>query len=250
MAGHNKWSKVKRLKGALDAKRGRIFSRFAKEISLAARTGGGDISTNARLRTAVLAAREQNMPGDTIDRAIKKGTGEIAGQIFEEIVYEGYAPGGVAILLEAATDNKNRTAADLRSIFSKNHGNLATSGSVAYLFQRKGRITLPLASVTEDRLLEIAVESGADELAADDTHHIILTPPDKLYQIGESLKQSGLAPDVIHLIFQPATVISVDDEHVAAQVLRLCEALEDCDDIQNLHANFDIPDSVLEKLNS
>ncbi|MBV8330282.1 MAG: YebC/PmpR family DNA-binding transcriptional regulator, partial [Verrucomicrobia bacterium] len=160
MAGHSKWSKVKRFKGALDAKRGKIFSRYAKEIMVAARTGGGDLATNPRLRAAVLAARAQNMPNDTIERAIKKGTGEIEGGDVEELMYEGYAQGGVAIILEAATDNKNRTAADIRRIFTKNHGNLAASGAVSYLFRRKGQISVAKIGVEEEKLMEIALDAG------------------------------------------------------------------------------------------
>src|SRR6201987_2747901 len=176
MAGHSKWSKVKRFKGALDAKRGKIFSRFSKEILVAARMGGGDLNLNPRLRTAVLAARAQNMPNDTIERAIKKGTGEIAGGIVEELLYEGYGPGGVAIILDAATDNRNRTAAEIRSIFAKNHGNLAASGAVSYLFRRKGQIAVARAGVEEDNLMEIALEAGAEDLVTDEDLYIITTP--------------------------------------------------------------------------
>src|SRR6201997_1869800 len=164
MAGHSKWSKVKRFKGALDAKRGKIFSRYSKEIMVAARTGGGDLTLNPRLRTAVVSARAQNMPSDTIERAIKKGTGEIAGGVLEELIYEGYGPGGAAIIVEAATDNKNRTAADIRSIFTKNHGNLAASGAVSYMFRRKGQIAVGKAGVEEDKLMEVALEAGAEDL--------------------------------------------------------------------------------------
>src|SRR3954451_20270528 len=165
MSGHSKWSKIKRFKGATDAKRGQVFSKLSKEISIAAKTGGGDPNGNVRLRSAIQAARNQSMPNDNIDRAIKRGTGEGAeAQNFDEIVYEGYAPGGVAVIVEIATDNRNRTAADIRSIFSKNNGNLATSGSVSYMFHKKGQITVPRASIGEDRLLEVALEAGAEEL--------------------------------------------------------------------------------------
>src|SRR6202047_9833 len=168
MAGHSKWAKVKRFKGAFGAKRGEIFSRVSKEIMVAARMAGGDLDLNARLRTAVLAARAQNMPSDTIERAIKKGTGEIEGGIVEELMYEGYGPGGVAIIVEAATDNKNRTAADIRSIFAKNHGNLAASGAVSYMFRRRGQITVGKAGVEEDRVMEVALEAGAEDLTTDE----------------------------------------------------------------------------------
>src|SRR6266404_6796566 len=191
MAGHSKWSKVKRFKGALDAKRGKIFSRFSKEIMVAARTGGGDLNLNPRLRTAVVAARSQNMPNDTIERAIKKGTGEIAGGILEELIYEGYGPGGAAIIVEAATDNKNRTAADIRSIFSKNHGHLAASGAVSYLFRRKGLITISKGAVEEERLMDIALEAGAEDLTVEDESFVVTTPQDRLYQVGEALRIAG-----------------------------------------------------------
>src|ERR1700720_3600618 len=169
MSGNSKWSKVKRFKGAIDAKRGQIFSKLSKEITIAAKSGGGDPNANPRLRSAIQAARAQSMPNDNVERAIKRGTGEDnEATHFEEIVYEGYGPGGVAMIVEAATDNKNRTAAEIRSIFSKNHGNLATSGSVSYMFKRKGQVAIPKEAAAEDRLLEIVLEAGAEDLASDD----------------------------------------------------------------------------------
>ena len=250
MAGHNKWSKVKRLKGALDAKRGKIFSRLAKEISVAARMGGSDPGSNARLRSAVLAARAQNMPNDNIDRAIKRGSGELGGEHYEESIYEGYAPGGVAVLVEVATDNKNRTAADLRLIFTKNHGNFATSGSVAYLFQRKGQIAVPADSISEDQLMELVLDTGAEELTSDTDFHMVLTSPDQLYAVGEALKTAGVAIESQKLVFIPGNTVEVSDEHVASQVLHLCDALEDCDDVQNVYANFEIPEDILAKVSA
>ena len=249
MAGHNKWSKVKRLKGALDAKRGRLFSRLSKEIAVAARLGGGNPAFNPRLRAAVQAARTQSMPNDNIERAIKKGTGEIETGTIEEIVYEGYAPGGVAVLVETATDNRNRTAADMRSIFTKNHGNLGGPGSVAYLFHRVGQITLPAAAVDEERLLEAALEAGADELSRDEDHHVLTTAPDRLYSVAESLRLAGIESATQKLTFVPQTTTSVGDEQTAAQVLRLCDALEDNDDVLDVHANFEIPEDILSRLN-
>src|ERR1700704_987309 len=186
MAGHSKWSKVKRFKGAIDAKRGKIFSKLSKEISIAAKTGGGDPNGNPRLRSAIQAARAQSMPNDNIDRAIKRGTGEgVEAANFEEIVYEGYAPGGVAVIVEAATDNRNRTAPELRSIFTKNNGNLASSGSVSYMFHKKGQITVPRESIDEDRLLEIALEAGAEELTNDGEQYVITTAHDQLYAVAD-----------------------------------------------------------------
>jgi YebC/PmpR family DNA-binding regulatory protein len=246
MAGHSKWSKVKRFKGALDAKRGKIFSRLSKEIMVAARMGGGDLNLNPRLRTAVLAARAQNMPNDTIDRAIKKGTGGIV----EELLYEGYGPGGVAIILDAATDNKNRTAADIRSIFSKNHGNLVASGAVSYLFRRKGQIAVARAGVEEDNLMEIALEAGAEDLVTDEDLYIITTPHDHLYQVGEAVKNAGIHIESQKLTFLPTTTVALANEELASQVLRLCDALEENDDVQNVYSNFDISDELLAKLSS
>jgi YebC/PmpR family DNA-binding regulatory protein len=250
MAGHSKWSKVKRFKGALDAKRGKIFSRFSKEIMVAARMGGGDLTLNPRLRTAVLAARAQNMPHDTIDRAIKKGTGEIAGGIVEELMYEGYGPGGAAILVEAATDNKNRTAADIRSIFTKNQGNLAASGAVSYLFRRKGQITVERAGVDEDRVMEIALEAGAEDLIMEDDLYVVTTPPDHLYQVGEAMKNAGIHFESQKLTFVPNTMVAIVNQELASQVLRLYDALEDNDDVQGVHSNFDISDELLASLSS
>ena len=254
MAGHNKWSKVKRLKGALDAKRGNLFSKFSREITMAAKMGGGDLDTNFRLRSAVQAARAQNMPGDTIDRAIKKGTGELEGQAFEEIVYEGYAPGGVALLIEVMTDNRNRTAADLRLIFSKYHGNLATSGSVAYLFHKKGQITVPIdgkiQAADEDRLLELALEAEAEEFSNEGETFLVTTAPDRLYAVGEALRKAGVPVESMKLTYLPETTVAVPDEATASQVIRLCDALEDCDDVQNVHANFDISEEWLARLSA
>ena len=250
MAGHSKWSKVKRFKGALDAKRGKIFSRFSKEIMVAARMGGGDLNLNARLRTAVAAARAQNMPNDTIERAIKKGTGEIAGGVLEELIYEGYGPGGAAIIVEAATDNKNRTAADIRSIFSKNHGHLAASGAVSYLFKRKGLITISRDAVGEERLMEVALEAGAEDLATDEDLYVVTTPQDRLYQVGEAVSNAGIPAESQKLTFLPGTTVNIDQEGLASQVLRLCDALEENDDVQNVYSNFDISDELLTKLSN
>ena len=249
MAGHSKWSKVKRAKGALDVKRGALFSKLAKEITIAAKLGGGDPAGNVRLRSAILSARAQSMPSDNIERAIKRGTGE--GQEaahYDEIVYEGYAPGGVAVLVEAATDNKNRTAAEMRLIFSKNHGNLATSGSVSYLFHKKGQITVPRDAIEEERLFELALEAGAEELTTEEERYVITTSPDQLYAVAETLKHAGGTTDGQRFTFIPDTTVPVVDEATALQVLRLCERLEDDDDVQNVYSNLDIPDELLAKL--
>ena len=249
MAGHSKWSKVKRFKGAIDAKRGKIFSKLSKEITLAAKTGGGDPSANPRLRSAILAARAQSMPNDNVDRAIKRGTGGSKdGEQLDEITYEGYAPGGVAIIVETATDNRNRTGAEVRSIFSQNHGNLASSGSVSYMFHRKGQITVPRSSIDEDRLLEIALEAGAEELTIEEDQYVIITSHDQLYAVAEGLKKAGVSTDGQRFTFIPDSTVAVRDETVARQVLRLCDALEEDDDVQNVYSNLDIPDELLARL--
>jgi len=240
MAGHSKWSKVKRFKGAIDAKRGQIFSKLSKEISIAAKNGGGDPDGNPRLRSAILAARSVSMPNDNVERAIKRGTGEgTDAQHFDEITYEGYAPGGVAVIVEAATDNKNRTAAEIRSIFTKNHGNLGSNGSVSYMFHRKGQIIVPRSSIDEERIFELALEAGAEELTNQEDEYVVITAPDQLYAVAEALRKFTFIPD---------TTITVADESVAQQVLRLCDALEDDGDVQNVYSNLEIPDEMLAKL--
>ena len=249
MAGHSKWSKVKRFKGAIDAKRGKIFSKLSKEITLAAKTGGGDPSANPRLRSAILAARAQSMPNDNIERAIKRGTGEGKdGEQLNEITYEGYAPGGVAVIVEAATDNRNRTGAEIRRIFTQNNGNLASSGSVSYMFHRKGQITVVRSSIDEDRLLEIALEAGAEELTTEEDQYVIITSHDQLYAVAEGLKKAGVSTDGQRFTFIPDTTVAVRDETVARQALRLCDALEEDDDVQNVYSNLDIPDELLARV--
>jgi len=249
MAGHSKWSKVKRFKGAIDAKRGKVFSKLSKEISIAAKSAGGDPNGNPRLRSAILAARAVSMPGDNIERAIKRGTGEgTEAQHFDEIVYEGYAPGGVAVIVEAATDNKNRTAAEIRSIFTKNRGNLGSSGSVSYMFHRKGQIAVPRSSITEDKIFELALDAGAEELTSEEEAYVITTAPDQLYAVAEALKNASVTIESQKFTFIPDTTITVGNELVAHQVLRLCDALEDDDDVQNVYSNLEIPDEVLAKL--
>jgi YebC/PmpR family DNA-binding regulatory protein len=240
MAGHSKWSKVKHIKGPLDQKRGQLFSKLAREITVAAKMGGGDPDGNPRLRTAILAARAQSMPSDNIERAIKRGTGEGADAAnYEETVYEAYAPGGVALMIEVATDNRNRTAADLRLILTKNHGSLATPGAVSYMFHRKGRITVPAEAIAEDRLLELVIEASGEELSSEEGLHVVTTAPDRLYSVAETLKQAGVPAETAKLTFVPEMPAPVTDETTAAQVVRLIEALEDSDDVQHVHTNFE-----------
>jgi len=248
MAGHSKWSKVKHIKGVVDVKRGKAFSKLSREIIIAAKAGGGDPRLNARLRTAIDAARAQNMPNDTIERAIKKGTGELGGETPSEITYEGYAPGGVAMLVECVTDNKNRTSADLRSVFTRHHGSLGTPGSVAHLFARKGEIRLPLSAATEEIVLEAALLAGADDVSLENEEHVLLTAPDQLFAVGDTLRTHHLAPTSQKLVQIPLTTTPISDLPTAQQVVRLYEALDDLDDVQNVHSNFDIPDDLMEQL--
>lgn len=245
MAGHSKWSKVKRLKGALDIKRSKLFSKISKEIMIAAKLGGGNPDLNPRLRAAIQSARSQSMPMDNIERAIKKGTGELTTAAVEEILYEGYALGGVALLVEAATDNKNRTAADLRSIFSKYQGNLGGPGSVSYMFHRKGQILVPKNTIEEEALFEITLDAGAEEFSSEDAFFLILTAPEQLYAISETLKQANISIESQKLIFLPQNTVHISDEQTASQVLHLCDALEDNDDVLSVYSNFDIPEELL-----
>lgn len=244
MAGHSKWSKVKRLKGALDVKRGKLFSKISKEIMISAQLGGGNPILNPRLRAAVQAARSQSMPNDNIERAIKKGTGELTATTVEEMFYEGYAPGGVAFIVEAATDNKNRTAADLRSIFSRHQGNLAGPGSVSYIFHRKGKIQIPQSAISEEKLFEIALEAEVEELIFDEALFTIFTSPDRLYAIAEVLKNAGISIESQKLTFLPQNTVRISDEQIASQILRLYDALDDCDDVLQVHSNFDISEEI------
>jgi len=241
MAGHNKWSKIKRLKAVLDSKRGRIFSRYAKEIAVAARLGGGDAAMNPRLRSAMQSARAANMPNDNIERAIRKGTGEGGtGTAVEELVYEGYAPGGVALLIEAATDNKNRTAPDLRLVLGDHGGHLASSGSTSYLFQRIGQIELQAPASEEDHLLEVLLEAGAGDCVRQDEVFYITTPPEKLFAVLDALRAGGFEGPSGKLTYEAQTTVALD-ESTAERVEQLCEALEDLDDVLQVHSNHEPP---------
>jgi YebC/PmpR family DNA-binding regulatory protein len=251
MAGHNKWSKVKRIKGALDVKRGKIFSKLAKEIAVAVRLGGPDPDGNVRLRSAIQAARTQNMPNDNIDRAIKRGSGDSGEAALEEVTYEGYGADGVALLIEAATDNRNRTAADVRLIFSKNGGHLGGAGSVGHLFSRKGELSVPEDASDPDRLLELVIEAEADELSSEPGHpHIVTTAPDRLAAVAEALRAASVPVASQKLVFVARTTVTVDDEQTAAQVMRLHDALDDNDDVLNVYSNFDLTADLAERLAS
>jgi YebC/PmpR family DNA-binding regulatory protein len=248
MAGHNKWSKVKHVKAALDAKKGKVFSRIARELTVAAKNGGGDPDMNPRLRSAISAARAANMPGDNVDRAIKKGLGEAGGAAFEEVTYEGYAPGGVALLIECVTDNRNRSSSDVRSAFNKGGGSMGGAGSVAHQFQRRGELRLPAAAASEDAVMEAALDAGADDISSDDGEHVIYTAPDRLYAVAGALKERGLALSSVKLVYVPVSTVTLTDVNTARQVLRLYDQLEDLDDTQTVSANFEIADAVLDQL--
>lgn len=249
MAGHNKWSKVKHIKGAVDAKRGRIFSKLSHEIAIATKEGGKDPDLNPRLRHAIAAAKSQNMPSDNIERALKKGAGELEGVSYDEITYEGYAPGGVAMLIETATDNKNRTAASMRHLFNKHNGSLGNSGSVAYLFDRRGEIQVPVSEASEEKILEVALEASAEDTSVDGDVHVLLTAHDSLATVAEKVRQAGLDVTSQKLIYVPQTSINISDVDLATQVIRLFEALDDEDDTINVFSNFDIADEVMEQIN-
>lgn len=250
MAGHNKWSKVKHIKARVDAIKGRVFSKCAHEIALAARAGGGDPAANARLRTAIDNAKAVSMPKDNIDRAIKKGTGELGGEMIQEISYEGYGPAGTAFIIEMATDNLNRVAADIRLVFSKNGGGVATPGSVSYQFDRRGEIRVTAAALPEDRIMEAAIEAGADDVQSDAEEHVILTAANELGTVANLLRQAGINLVSEKLVSIPQTPCVVDDIAVARQVLKLYDLLDDYPDTLNVFTNFEVADDLLEQLAS
>lgn len=242
MSGHSKWHSIKHKKGALDAKRGKLFTKFIKEITVAARTGGGDPEGNARLRKAILDAKGGNMPNDTIDRAIRRGTGEEDGVNYEEITYEGYGPGGVALLIESMTDNRNRTVAEIRHIFSKNGGNLAAAGAVNWMFEKKGYIAVARGSKSEDELFEIVTDAGAEDLRDDEENFEIITAPSDFDAVLDAVKKAGIEPQVAEVENVAKEYKKVEGSD-ARQVLKLMEALEDHDDVQKVSANFDISEA-------
>lgn len=248
MSGHSKWSTIKRKKGANDAKRGKIFTRLIKEITVAARMGGGDSEGNPRLRSAVASAKAENMPKDNIDRAIKKGTGELEGAIYEEITYEGYGPGGVAVLVDCMTDNKNRSVADIRHAFSKSGGNLGESGCVSWMFDKKGSMLVDKSVIAEDEMMDLALEAGAEDVTEEDAVFQIITDPADFDDVRDALEKGGVEFLEASVSMIPQNTIDMDEEKTARQILRLMETLEDHDDVQNVHANFDIPDELMESL--
>lgn len=241
MSGHSKWATIKHAKGAADAKRGQLFTKFIKEISIAARMGGGDPAANPRLRTAILKARAANMPKDNIERAIKKGTGELGGASYEEKLYEGYGPGGVAILVEVLTDNNNRAAANVRNIFSKSGGNLGATGSVAYMFNRKGVIEYDAEVVSEDEVMDVALEAGADDIVTEDGIITVTTDPANFESVLEVLQGKGYESVSAEVAMVPDMYSAVDNE-TATKLQKLIDRLEEDDDVQNVYTNADFPE--------
>jgi len=249
MSGHSKWASIKHKKAVVDARRGKTFTKLIRELTSAARMGGGDPDMNPRLRTAVTTAKNSNMPSDTIQRAIKKGTGELPGEVYEEVTYEGYGAGGVAILVDVLTDNKNRTVAEIRHLFSKHGGSLGESGCVAWMFGRKGLITLNTSQIEEDDLLEIVLEAGGDDVKVESDAYEIVTAPEAFEDVRSALEQKGLTLDVAEVTMLPQNTVPVEGKQ-AEQVLRLMEALDDQDDVRKAHANFDISEDVMAALAS
>jgi YebC/PmpR family DNA-binding regulatory protein len=248
MSGHSKWSSIKHKKGAADAKRGKIFTKLIKEITVAARMGGsGDPDSNPRLRTAIQAAKAENMPKNNIDRAIKKGTGELEGVNYEEIVYEGYGPGGAAVLLESLTDNKNRAVADIRYIFNKNGGNLGENGCVAWMFSKKGYIVSEKSAVDEEQIMEIAIDAGAEDVREDNGNFEIITEPEDFEAVKTALESGSIPYLVGEVTMLPQSTANLEGKE-AEQMYRLMEALEDCEDVQKVYTNADIPEDVINGL--
>ena len=244
MSGHSKWSTIKHKKAASDAKRGKIFTKLIKEITVAARLGGGDINANPRLRSAVQAAKGENMPKDNIDRAIKKGTGELEGVNYEESIYEGYGPGGAAVLVDSLTDNKNRTVSDIRFIFGKNGGSLGENGCVAWMFDKKGYIVVEQSATDEDTLMEVALEAGAEDVREDDSNFEVITAPGDFESVMEAVKKAGITTIVGEVTMLPQSTTNLTGKE-AEQMIRLMDMLEDCDDVQKVYTNADIPEDLV-----
>ncbi len=247
MAGHSKWAQIKRKKAVNDQRRGKLFTRLIKEISIAAREGGGDPEGNPRLRLAIQTAKDANMPQDNINRAIRRGTGELPGMQYEEIVYEVYSPGCVAILMESVTDNRNRTVAELRHLLTKNNGRLGEAGSVAWMFTKRGNIRVPTGKIEEDELLHVVIEAGADDMQPTDDYYDITTSLENFEKVKQSLAEKNIPVDSAELRMEPTSNVRVEGKE-AEQVIKLIEALDEHDDVQNVYANFEIDDAVFEKL--
>ena len=245
MSGHSKWNTIKHKKAAQDAKRGKLFTKLIKELTVAAKLGGGDVDGNPRLRAAVAAARAANMPADNVKRAIKKGTGELPGVSYEEVTYEGYGPGGVAILIETLTDNRMRTTPQIRHLFTKHHGSMGEPNSVAWMFQKRGRLTIPAGSTTEETLLEIALEAGVEDFEQLGEHFEVTTRPEAFHAVQEALETAGVQVSEAGLVLEPQNTVTLEGQK-AAQCLKLLDVLEDQDDAQNVWANLEIDTGELE----
>ncbi|MDE0576766.1 MAG: YebC/PmpR family DNA-binding transcriptional regulator [Opitutales bacterium] len=246
MSGHSKWATTKRHKAAVDAKRGKIFSVISKELMLTARDGGGDAEFNPRLRTLILKAKHANMPAENVERAIKKGTGELEGTIIEELLYEGYAPGGVGLIIEVTTDNKNRSASEVRSTLGKGGGNLAGTGALSYNFKRKGQFLIAKDKVDEDTLTELALENDADDIVAEEEHFEVLSEVSEFDKLTQALNSAEIEADSAELVYLPENLVAVSDENIARQVLRLIDNLDDLEDVKAVHSNYDIDEALLE----
>jgi YebC/PmpR family DNA-binding regulatory protein len=244
MSGHSKWHSIKHKKGAIDAKRGRAFTKLIKEITIAARIGGGDPEGNPRLRKAISDAKAVNMPADNVKRAIMKGTGELEGGTIEEVMYEGYGPGGVALIVETVTDNRNRTVSEIRHVFSKNGGNMGEAGSVAWMFHKKGYIIVENTKADEDTLMSLALDAGADDFRTDGSNYEIFTAPNDMDAVLEALKAKGIEPLSAEISMIPQNTVKVEGKN-AQQVLKLMEALDEHDDVQHVYANFDMEESEM-----
>lgn len=248
MSGHSKWSSIKHKKGAADAKRGKIFTKLIKEITVAARMGGGDPDGNPRLRSAIAAAKAENMPKENIERGIKKGTGELEGVSYEESTYEGYGPGGVAVLVDCLTDNKNRTVADLKHLFERHGGNLGEPGCVAWMFEQKGLMVFDKDKVDEEELFDLALEAGAEDVREEDTEFEVITDPSEFEPVKKAIDEADLTYTLAEVTMIPKNTVKVEGKKTG-QVLNLMQALEDHDDVNHVYANFDIPDDVMEAQN-
>ena len=247
MAGHSKWANIKHRKAAVDAKRGKIFTKLIRELTVAAKEGGGDPESNPRLRTAVATAKGANMPNDTIERAVKRGTGDIEGVVYNEIFYEGYGPGGSAVYVKTLTDNRNRTVSEIRRIFTKHGGGLGENGCVAWMFDLKGRIAFAEDSVDEDTLFDLVIDAGADDVRTEDSDIVVITPTDNYETIKKAVSDSGIQYESAEVTMIPQTNVRIEGRD-AEHMIRLMEALEDSDDVQNVYANFDIDEQLLEAI--
>lgn len=246
MSGHSKWATIKHKKAATDAKRGRVFTRLIREITIAARIGGGDANSNPRLRTAILSAKNENMPNDNIERAIQRGTGQLEGEQYEEVTFEGYGPGGVGMLIQVVTTNRNRVVGEFRHLMSKHGGNMAEAGAVGWMFSRKGEITVLKESASEEKMLEVVLEAGADDMKDDGSGWYVVTPPEALEAVKEALTKAGVALESAEVAMVPQNYVKLTGAQ-ATQMLKLVEALEEHDDVQHVYANFDIDESEIQE---